>query len=137
MEYIVQSVLDLYSTFSPKPPAGQYTILAAFVLKSISRHHIISVGTGSKCLPTSRFSVNGDALHDAHAEILARRGAMLWLYEEMDRYNDNGSDWIEPGIHGKHRLKAGLQLYLYVSALPCQFVPFLRQLLESYLELLC
>lgn len=118
---IAEHVLDLYATFRFSPPSGQYTILAAFVLENASADHTISIGTGSKCLPTAQFSVTGDALHDSHAEVLARRGAMLWLYEEMDRHENSGSAWIELGSHGKYRLKVGTQLYLYVSTVPCQF----------------
>ncbi|KAF8491311.1 hypothetical protein F5888DRAFT_1736172, partial [Russula emetica] len=46
---------------------------------------LLSPGAGVKCLPTSCLHVRGgDALHDSHAEVIARRGAIRpWLFEEV------------------------------------------------------
>lgn len=123
VDAIVRTVLDLYTSFRFSPPQSQFTILAAFVLENATTHHVISLATGSKCLPTTRFPTTGDALLDSHAEVLARRGAMLWLYHELDRMNSldsSPSQWIElAGPTGKVRLKLHTQLYLYVSTVPC------------------
>ncbi|KAF8488931.1 hypothetical protein F5888DRAFT_1750230 [Russula emetica] len=45
---------------------------------------LLAGGAGVKCLPTSCLPVRGDALHDSHAEVIARRGAIRsWLLEEV------------------------------------------------------
>lgn len=106
---ITRLVHDAYTSLRYKPPQNQYTILAAFVLfrpshnnsddndrrhlsptgvsysSSVPVAKVISLATGSKCLPTERFPLQGDALYDSHAEVLARRGARRWLLEEISR----------------------------------------------------
>ncbi|KAH9843974.1 uncharacterized protein C8Q71DRAFT_793601 [Rhodofomes roseus] len=115
------SALDLYSTLSLKLPPNQYTILAAFILTSSDALQVISLATGSKCLPTERFAKEGDALHDSHAEVLARRGAVRWLMTEVRRASakQQESAWLRRNLDGKHALKHGACLQLYVSTVPC------------------
>jgi len=83
---------------------------------------VISLGTGSKCLPTVLFSPRGDALHDCHAEVLARRGAIRWFLEEIERYHDSGgSEWIARDRDGdcKYTPKDGVHIHMYISTVPC------------------
>ena len=113
---------ELYSSLAVKTPPGQYTILAAFILTCASAVKVISFATGSKCLPTNRFSKTGDALHDSHAEVLARRGAARWLMEEVRRASVGQQDsaWLLKGSGGKYSLKEGVHTHLYVSTVPCK-----------------
>jgi tRNA-specific adenosine deaminase 1 len=76
----------------------------------------LSGSTGVKCLPYSRLPVHGDVLHDSHAEIIARRGFLLWLYRELAAAST--SDWLKPS-ESRWKLKSGVSLSLYISALPC------------------
>ena len=119
---IPQLVHDLYSSLAVKIPPGQYTILAAFVLTCPSAAKVISLATGSKCLPTTRFPRMGDALHDSHAEVLARRGAVRWLMEEVRRASasQQGSAWLLKASDGKYSLQDGVHTHLYVSTVPCK-----------------
>ncbi|KAI0092452.1 adenosine deaminase editase [Irpex rosettiformis] len=110
-----------YASLSFKPPPNQFTILAAFVLLAETRSpKLISLATGSKCLPASKLQIGGDFVHDSHAEILARRGAIRFFLEEIGRANESAekSEWIEPE-EGKFKLKEGVDLLLYVSTPPC------------------
>lgn len=119
---IPQLVHDLYSSLAVKIPPGQYTILAAFVLACPGAAKVISLATGSKCLPTTRFPETGDALHDSHAEVLARRGAVRWLMEEVRRASagQQGSAWLLKASDGKYSLKDGVHTHMYVSTVPCK-----------------
>jgi tRNA-specific adenosine deaminase 1 len=88
----------------------------------------ISLGAGSKCLPQVRLaSLNGGVLHDSHAEVLARRSAMVWLAEEILTMSEDpdcsaGSRWlVKSDSPGRYTLRAGVRVHLYVSALPCTF----------------
>lgn len=122
---IAAGVLDIYAVLNFKPPDGQFTILAAFVLGTPETSKVISLGTGSKCLPASRLPKTGDALHDSHAEVLARRGAIRWFLEEIVRSNPTNtpescsSPWIRRGEEGRYALAPGVELGLYVSTVPC------------------
>lgn len=109
---------------------GQYTILAGVVL---SRHYeesadynCIALGSGTKCLSQSQLPSDGSALHDSHAEIIARRGAILWILKEIME-NVNNSDHASPWLHrslvdGRWRLKDHVKVSMYISTLPCAFM---------------
>ncbi|KAF8204840.1 hypothetical protein BJ912DRAFT_939490 [Pholiota molesta] len=150
----VLAIHATYERFAYTPPHNQWTILASFFLTR-SRHpvgdgshsierldneeemKIISLATGTKCLPASRLSLHGEAVHDCHAEVLARRAALRWFLEETRRMytsnpaalNDNDPDsaaapyrslWlVQRAEDGKITLSQGVQLHLYVSTIPC------------------
>lgn len=129
LDEIANAALEIYSRLSFEPPNGKFTILAAFVLRnSLSGEpKVISLGTGSKCLPEIRLCKEGDTVHDSHAEVLARRGAVRWLMEEIKRYAAAGtSEWIERIPSGRFALKSGIQVTLYVSTLPCKYLGTLK-----------
>jgi tRNA-specific adenosine deaminase 1 len=90
----------------------QFTVLAGVVLYDPDSGKIecISLGTGAKCLPSNKLPKLGEALHDSHAEVLARRAAIRWFYNHLL----GESEWM----HEK-RLRWGVQLWMYVSTLPC------------------
>lgn len=134
---ISSSVLELYSSLAFKPSTGHYTVLASIILSARSEGSVkvISLSTGSKCLPTARLPPRGDALHDSHAEVLARRGAVRWFLEEIGRLSSAGtSDWIQkcdPGENAKHALKDGVHIHMYISTIPCK----VQNLLDIHLFL--
>ena len=122
-DYLATTVNAVYSSMGFKPPTGQYTILAGFVLVSPDRHQVISLATGSKCLPANRLSGRGESVNDSHAEVLARRGALLWLFDEVGRIRDGSagetSPWIERHPPGKYRLRDTVRIHMYISTVPC------------------
>ena len=118
---IADSVLSVYSRLNPRLPEGRWTILAAVVLSSSSGLKPISLGTGVKCLPADRLSSNGDDIHDSHAEVLARRGAIRWFMEEIGRLNSQSDcQWLLRGGNGKFMLRDNVLVHLYVSMIPCK-----------------
>ena len=116
--------LATYSRLKFKPPDGQFTILAAFVLRTPKELKLISLGTGSKCLPAARLPLSGDALHDSHAEVLARRGAIRWFLEEIGRCCSASADYVSPWItrddDGIFSLHDDVVLDMYISTVPCK-----------------
>lgn len=148
---IASACINLYLShrkFHPPPRSNgipQYTILSGIVLASSSSAHsvdkhpdlmCVSLGTGSKCLPASKLPRDGAALHDSHAEIVARRGAVRWFLEEIQRSvrSEDGfaSDWIERDLEnegeeagtagiGMWKLRENVSIHMYVSTLPCEF----------------
>ncbi|KAF8520072.1 adenosine deaminase/editase [Gautieria morchelliformis] len=118
---VARATLNLYSALKFRPASStQYTILSSLTLVDhAGTIKPISLATGSKCLPASHLSANGDAVHDSHAEVLARRGAIRWLMEEICRCTRQASEWIEPKESGKWGLKASVSLHMYISTLPC------------------
>lgn len=118
----IQGILDIYSSLSFCPPLSQYTILASFFLTYRETVKVISLATGTKCLPTAKLPVQGEALHDSHAEVLARRGAIRWFLEEIGRSHDtpSQSSWMSPTSEGSFVLREGVELNFYVSTVPCE-----------------
>jgi len=120
---LAAAVNDAYTSLKFKPPPGQYTILAGFILVSPERHQVISLATGSKCLPANRLSGRGESVNDSHAEVLARRGAVLWLFDEVCRMRSCASGetscWIEKNTPGKYRLRDTVRIHMYISTVPC------------------
>lgn len=120
-DHAVSCVLKLYSTLNFCPPDGQFTVLAAFILSHEDEHKVISLATGTKCLPDIKLPRTGDALHDSHAEVLARRGAVRWFLEEAIRlYKGTESKWIVRSGGGVFQLKDEVVVRFYVSTLPCE-----------------
>lgn len=122
-DHLATAVNAVYSSLRFKPPSGQYTILAGFILASPDKHQVISLATGSKCLPANRLSGRGESVNDSHAEVLARRGALLWLFDEVRRMGDGvsgqTSSWIERHPSGKYRLRDMVHIHMYISTVPC------------------
>ncbi|GBC06088.1 hypothetical protein RclHR1_06610011 [Rhizophagus clarus] len=97
----------------------------------------ISLGSGLKCLPQSKLSKSGDLIHDSHAEVLARRGFVKFIMNELElaltsesryfRINEhfnpeaNVRDQIEDQIENKPFLLKdnSLSFHMYISQAPC------------------
>ena len=118
LDAIIHDIHEIYGSLKFYPPDGKFTILASVFLTDERRTKVISIATGTKCLPTSRLPTQGEALHDSHAEVLARRGAIRWCMEEILR--PTTSDWIVRQANGKYVLRDGVALNLYISTVPCE-----------------
>lgn len=118
-------MLGKYHSLNHRPNDGTYTTLAALALSSPDPDipvHIIALATGCKCLPRDRLPEQGDALHDSHAEVLARRSALRWCLEEIKRYVVRGeqSHWLTRDRDGMFSLKHGVRMIMYISTPPCK-----------------
>ena len=91
---IASAALSAYASLpkTGKPQLHEHTVLAAIAL-TLPPHAanclgsagpiIVSMATGTKCLPGSKRAIDGSALNDCHAEVLARRGFIRWMYDEI------------------------------------------------------
>ncbi|KAL1660211.1 adenosine deaminase/editase [Schizophyllum commune] len=130
-DFIARSVFEVYASTGYKPSnPSQFTILAAFYLfrspalqsSDTPKFKIISLGTGTKCLPTCQLPLHGEALHDSHAEIIARRGAIRWFLEKIQRMSQSDtscSEWLTITSEGVYKLQDGAHVGMYISTLPC------------------
>uniref|UniRef100_A0A7M5XCD4 tRNA-specific adenosine deaminase 1 n=2 Tax=Clytia hemisphaerica TaxID=252671 RepID=A0A7M5XCD4_9CNID len=81
---------------------------------------VISLATGTKCIGECHRVQTGRLLNDSHAEVLARRLFMKYLYKEirmaLDCHNTN-SIFVLDG--NKVRLKEDIQFHLLTTEIPC------------------
>lgn len=126
---VIERYLALPSSQRPQLRSNgvqEWTPLAGIVLVSPSGNEteLVSLGAGSKVLPTGQRSASGDLVNDLHAEVIAIRGARRWLLEEVRRLLAVGNKtgrWLTQGrAGGKWRLLDGVSLHIYVSCLPCE-----------------
>ena len=106
----------------------EWTMVAAIVLRDQSPsdnrkslHRVVSMGTGSKCIGQSKMSSNGDILHDSHAEIMARRGFIRYLYHHIQQVYSGIEDdlLIFDSLSRKCSVKEGLSFIFFSSHTPC------------------
>lgn len=127
-DHIAQACLSTYHRLEPKykPKARsngvrEWTVLAGIVLQDKAKegYTCVSLGTGVKVLSERALPVHGDALHDSHAEVLARRGFICHLLQEAARIIDgSSSEWVERGDGRTMQLRDEIEVHLYVSTLP-------------------
>lgn len=95
--------------------------------------------TGLKCLPFSKLCKTGDVLNDGHAEIIARRGFVKYVYikfrslnilmytvhryllEMYTKQQDSSPFTKQDGGH-QLELRPEYSLHMYVSQSPCKCV---------------
>ncbi|KAH8251296.1 hypothetical protein KR032_005362 [Drosophila birchii] len=68
-----------------KPTPNQWTVLAGIVQynRITDSLQVVAIGCGTKCIGSSRLCPNGYLLNDSHAEVLARRAFLRYLYREL------------------------------------------------------
>lgn len=111
-----------------QPNLARYKVLAGIVMTigpTLDDATVICVTTGSKCIGGGQLSLEGDALNDCHAEILARRGLVSFLYDQLHAYDTDPMNSIifEPpaDVNQSQRLKlkSTVLFHLYISSAPC------------------
>ncbi|KAF8270878.1 adenosine deaminase/editase [Lactarius quietus] len=100
---VVTAALAQYALLPWAPQPGKHTILAV--------------------PPASRLPTRGEALHDSHAEVIARRGAVRWLLEEAQRRLrprlPTGTSTHDSDGRPVFAIRDGVHLWMYVSTVPC------------------
>lgn len=109
-----------------KPVEGrEWTIIAAIVKQNESKGNanleVVSMGTGSKCIGQTKLSSDGDLLNDSHAEIMARRGFLRYLYhqvEEVSAGKESSVLTLDPSSNKFHK-KTEVSFIFFSSHTPC------------------
>jgi len=104
-----------------------YKVLAGIVMSSgiaINGSHVICFATGDDCISGRHLSLKGEAVNDCHAVILARRGLVSFLYDQLEQYRTQPEESVfEPagnvdGFPLRLKIKEGILFHLYVSSTP-------------------
>ncbi|CAG9559671.1 unnamed protein product [Danaus chrysippus] len=119
---ITEDCINLYQNIpkNGKPIENEWTVLSCVIeVDKISKNNkIVALGTGSKCIGATKMSPLGNILNDSHAEVIARRGFLLYLYKNiLDTINEKSSIFIRE--NEKFKLKDNIEYLFYSSQMPC------------------
>eukprot|EP00537_Pseudo-nitzschia_pungens_P006514 CAMPEP_0172361746 /NCGR_PEP_ID=MMETSP1060-20121228/5533_1 /TAXON_ID=37318 /ORGANISM="Pseudo-nitzschia pungens, Strain cf. cingulata" /LENGTH=623 /DNA_ID=CAMNT_0013084109 /DNA_START=364 /DNA_END=2235 /DNA_ORIENTATION=+ len=103
-------------------------IIAGFILctckypsKTSDLPRVVAIGSGTKFAAGDKLTCDGTVVHDSHAEVIARRSLIRWLYSQLQNaggvesiveQNDKGSDKA-------FGLPSRFYLWFYTSQTPC------------------
>lgn len=107
---------------------------------------VLACATGSKCVGRDRSDSNGFVVNDCHAEVLARRSFMRFLYHEAMFWISvskrgisselvNNSIFRRNDSNGKLVLKKDYTIHLYISESPCgeaSVYPLKSEVVDKY-----
>ncbi|XDB47103.1 hypothetical protein AB1E18_000719 [Capra hircus] len=125
---VARLVLDKFGdlTDSFASPHARRKVLAGIVMTTgtdVKDAKVISISTGTKCINGEYMSDRGLALNDCHAEIIARRSLLRFLYTQLELYLNSRDDQkrsiFEKSERGGFKLKENVQFHLYISTSPC------------------
>ncbi|CAL8275448.1 unnamed protein product [Arctogadus glacialis] len=122
-------VVDKFSelTDSFTSPHARRKVLAGVVMTTgadVKEAQVICVATGTKCINGEYMSDRGLALNDCHAEIVARRSLVRFLYGQLEALissspSQQASVFSRCDAAPGFRLKEQVQFHLYISTSPC------------------
>ncbi|XP_023329872.1 double-stranded RNA-specific editase B2 isoform X3 [Eurytemora carolleeae] len=95
-------------------------VLAGIVMDREGEMSVVCVSTGTKCINGDYLSRSGSCLNDSHAEIIARRSFLVFLYSELMKAGSPGENSIfYPATDVGLELKPGIRFHLFISTAPC------------------
>ena len=67
----------------PNPEVYKTTI-SAIIMMNGSQGEVVAMGTGTNCISGKNLDRMGTVVNDCHAEVVARRALMQFLYSQLD-----------------------------------------------------
>jgi len=113
----------------PEKDKNEFTLLAGFVVEEFddkkisSSFRCVALGTGTKCIPSSKRRKDGCVLCDSHAEVIARRALVRWMHEEIFKASTASSPktsvFVRDACTKMFKLKGNVKLHFFISQPPC------------------
>ncbi|KAM4710615.1 double-stranded RNA-specific editase 1-like [Anableps anableps] len=123
---VVEKFSELTDNFTS--PHARRKVLAGVVMTTgsdVKEAQVICVSTGTKCINGEYMSDRGLALNDCHAEIIARRSLIRFLYSQLEHFLSPNEEEHHKSIFTScdnkqsFRLNKNVQFHLYISTSPC------------------
>ena len=120
-EKIANAVWEKYETLHST--GGKVSILAGYVLRTENGTkddalEVVALGTGTKILLDKNYCSTGSVVYDCHAEIIARRSLLRWLYKQLTTAGEPKSYAVRSEGKTPFKLRP-FELWLYCSQAPC------------------
>ncbi len=96
-------------------------VLAAVVMKRRRDTKVVAIGTGTTCISGASLDEHGYVVNDCHAEVVARRAFVAYLYSKLKQFTEDQTESIfaNDPLSNRPQLKAGVSFHLYISSVPC------------------
>lgn len=82
----------------------------------------MALGAGSKAISGRSLSKQGDRVHDCHAEVLARRGMLRFLYTQLEKIKNHCQDqsiFVRKEDSELYSIRDDISFHLFISKPPC------------------
>ncbi|XP_053568931.1 double-stranded RNA-specific editase B2 [Bombina bombina] len=124
-QLVIQKFQELSDRFSSV--CTRHKSLAAIVMTKgldLRQAQVIALASGTKCINGEYLNDQGLVVNDCHAEIVARRAFIHFLYTQLELHlSKQGTDWEHSVFirlkEGSYRLRENIMFHLYVSTSPC------------------
>ena len=117
-----QCASAIWNTFNAlNPDTSGKQVVAGFVVREGGSPRVVSLGSGTRSATGNRLSLEGRVVHDSHAEVVARRGLLRWLYAELEKASSRAEGSVATLASGPKpfALLSKLDVWLYISLAPC------------------
>jgi len=94
-------------------------VLAGVVVDQAGVSSVVCVSSGTKCVNGEQICLGGTSLNDCHAEVIARRCLVYWLYGQLEEALLNKTSVLVKNLGGGFILRQGVSLHLFISTAPC------------------
>lgn len=128
-DLIEQHVMRKFNQLTAGRQENQdYKVLAGIVMTinlNFKKAMVVAISTGTKCINGGNMCLNGTAINDSHAEVIARRCFMKYLYTQLEWVCGSDPFYVEKSIFIKNpngftfTLKPHFQFHLYINTAPC------------------
>ena len=92
---------------------------AAVILEHSGQRRVICAAMGTSFIEDARYLTDKRAIRDCHAEVLARRGLILFLLKEMLKAKKGIKCCVTMKSRFEYSLQRDVRFHLYVSKVPC------------------
>ncbi|EHH18851.1 Double-stranded RNA-specific editase B2 [Macaca mulatta] len=113
-------------TMDLTPMHARHKALAGIVMTKLDARQaqVVALSSGTKCISGEHLSDQGLVVNDCHAEVVARRAFLHFLYTQLELHLSKRREDSERSIfvrlkEGGYRLRENILFHLYVSTSPC------------------
>jgi len=114
-----------YKELHPNPRDSD--IVAGFLLRrkeTPNAPQLVALGSGTSIASGDHYSLEGYTVHDSHAEVVAQKSLVRWLYAQIEAATNSGKESVvlrseDSSGRPPYALKKSFELWLYISQAPC------------------